>query len=68
MDNPAIVMSSGVGVRTTIDLTNGLKYGLDWPGQYWGNDPFAPPNPAVGDHRYGRRTSGGNHYLSTADR
>ncbi len=43
MDNPAIVMSSGVGVRTTIDLTNGLKYGLDWPGQYWGNDLLLRP-------------------------
>ncbi|HHT73072.1 MAG TPA: ABC transporter permease, partial [Firmicutes bacterium] len=37
------IMSSGVGVRTTIDLTNGLKYGLDWPGQYWGNDLLLRP-------------------------
>lgn len=43
MDNPTIIMSSGVGVRTTIDLTNGLKYGLDWPGQYWGNDLLLRP-------------------------
>lgn len=43
MDNSTIIMSSGVGVRTTIDLTNGLKYGLDWPGQYWGNDLLLRP-------------------------
>ncbi len=43
MDNSTISMSSGVGVRTTIDLTNGLKYGLDWPGQYWGNDLLLRP-------------------------
>lgn len=43
MKNPAIIMSSGVGVRTTIDLTNGLKYGLDWPGSYWGNDLLLRP-------------------------
>ncbi|MGI6036848.1 MAG: ABC transporter permease subunit [Limnochordia bacterium] len=36
MDNRALVMSSGVGVRTTVDLSNGLKYGLDWPGDFWG--------------------------------
>jgi len=32
MQNKTLVMSSGVGIRTTVDLTNGLKYGLDWPG------------------------------------
>ena len=32
MNNETLVMSSGVGIRTTVDLTNGLKYGLDWPG------------------------------------
>lgn len=36
MDNPVLIMSSGIGVRTTVDLTAGLKYGLDWPGQIWG--------------------------------
>lgn len=29
MNNPVLVLSSGVGVRTTVDLSNGLKYGLD---------------------------------------
>lgn len=29
MENPILVLSSGVGIRTTIDLTGGLKYGLD---------------------------------------
>src|SRR5690554_6715133 len=43
MDNPALIMSSGIGVRTSVDLTNGLKYGLDWPGQLWGNDLFLRP-------------------------
>lgn len=43
MDNPTLIMSSGVGVRTTVDLTNGLKYGLDWPGQYWGQDLLLRP-------------------------
>lgn len=32
MDNRVLIMSSGVGVRTTVDLSFGLKYGLDWPG------------------------------------
>lgn len=32
MNNKDLVMSSGVGIRTTVDLTNGLKYGLDSPG------------------------------------
>jgi len=43
MSNPRLIMGSGVGVRTTIDLTGGLKYGLDWPGQYWGNDLLLRP-------------------------
>jgi simple sugar transport system permease protein len=29
MDNTILVLSSGVGIRTTVDLTGGLKYGLD---------------------------------------
>jgi simple sugar transport system permease protein len=29
MDNEVLLLSSGVGVRTTIDLTGGLRYGLD---------------------------------------
>ncbi len=29
MDNEVLVLSSGVGIRTTVDLTGGLKYGLD---------------------------------------
>jgi simple sugar transport system permease protein len=29
MDNEVLVLSSGVGIRTTVDLTDGLKYGLD---------------------------------------
>ncbi len=29
MDNRVLVLSSGVGIRTTVDLTGGLKYGLD---------------------------------------
>lgn len=29
MDNPVLVLSSGVGIRTTIDLSGGLRYGLD---------------------------------------
>ncbi len=29
MDNQVLVLSSGVGIRTTVDLTAGLKYGLD---------------------------------------
>lgn len=29
MDNEVLVLSSGVGLRTTIDLTDGLKFGLD---------------------------------------
>ncbi len=29
MDNKVLVLSSGVGIRTTVDLTQGLKYGLD---------------------------------------
>lgn len=29
MDNPILILSSGVGVRTTVDLSGGLKYGLD---------------------------------------
>lgn len=29
MNNPVLVLGSGVGVRTTVDLSNGLKYGLD---------------------------------------
>lgn len=29
MDNPVLVLSSGVGIRTTVDLSGGLKYGLD---------------------------------------
>lgn len=36
MKNTTLVMSSGVGIRTTVDLTNGLKYGLDWPGASFG--------------------------------
>lgn len=43
MNNTTLVMSSGVGIRTTVDLTNGLKYGLDWPGQIWGNSTFLRP-------------------------
>ncbi len=43
MDNPQLIMGSGVGVRTTVDLTGGLKYGLDWPGQHWGNDLLLRP-------------------------
>ncbi len=35
MNNPALVMSSGVGIRTTVDLSRGLKYGLDQPGAGW---------------------------------
>ncbi|MDW7738436.1 MAG: ABC transporter permease [Bacillota bacterium] len=29
MDNEVLLLSSGVGIRTTIDLTGGLRYGLD---------------------------------------
>lgn len=29
MQNPVLVLSSGVGLRTTIDLSGGLRYGLD---------------------------------------
>lgn len=29
MDNEKLVLSSGVGLRSTIDLTGGLKYGID---------------------------------------
>ena len=29
MDNPILILSYGVGVRTTVDLSEGLKYGLD---------------------------------------
>ncbi len=29
MDNEVLVLSSGVGIRTTIDLYGGLRYGLD---------------------------------------
>lgn len=29
MDNKILVLSSGVGIRTTVDLSGGLKYGLD---------------------------------------
>ncbi len=29
MDNPRLVLSSGVGIRTTVDLSDGLKYGVD---------------------------------------
>ncbi len=29
MDNEVLVLSSGVGIRTTIDLTGGIRYGLD---------------------------------------
>jgi simple sugar transport system permease protein len=29
MDNKILILSSGVGVRTTIDLTGGIRYGLD---------------------------------------
>lgn len=29
MDNPILVLSSGVGIRTTIDLSGGIRYGLD---------------------------------------
>jgi simple sugar transport system permease protein len=29
MDNEVLVLSSGVGIRTTVDLSAGLKYGLD---------------------------------------
>jgi len=30
MDNPILILSYGVGVRTTVDLSGGLKYGLDY--------------------------------------
>jgi len=36
MNNTTLIMSQGIGVRTTVDLTDGLKYGLDWPGVTWG--------------------------------
>jgi len=36
MENRVLIMSQGIGVRTTVDLTGGLKYGLDWPGQAYG--------------------------------
>lgn len=29
MDNPILILSSGVGVRTTVDLQDGLRYGLE---------------------------------------
>lgn len=29
MNNPRLVLGSGVGIRTTVDLSDGLKYGLD---------------------------------------
>jgi len=29
MDNDVLVLSSGIGIRTTVDLSKGLKYGLD---------------------------------------
>lgn len=29
IENPVLLLSSGVGVRTTVDLSGGLKYGLD---------------------------------------
>src|SRR5690554_5788733 len=35
MNNTTLVMSSGVGIRTTVDLSRGLKYGLDQPGAGW---------------------------------
>lgn len=35
MDNPVLVLSGGVGIKNTIDLTGGIKYSLDnlvkWP-------------------------------------
>ncbi|MTI96622.1 MAG: ABC transporter permease [Firmicutes bacterium] len=37
MDNARLVLSRGTGIRTTIDLTDGLKYGMDWPGLSFGN-------------------------------
>ncbi len=43
MNNTTLVMSSGIGIRTTVDLTGGLKYGMDWPGQLWGNDTLLRP-------------------------
>ncbi len=36
MENRVLIMGQGIGVRTTVDLTDGLKYGLDWPGLSWG--------------------------------
>lgn len=36
MKNRVLIMGQGIGVRTTVDLTDGLKYGLDWPGLSWG--------------------------------
>ena len=43
MANETLIMSSGVGVRTTVDLTGGLKYGLDWPGAAFGYDNLLRP-------------------------
>ncbi len=40
MQNETLVLSSGVGIRTTIDLTDGLKFGLD--------DLFRIPLPIFG--------------------
>jgi simple sugar transport system permease protein len=29
MDNPVLVLNSGIGIKNTIDLSNGIKYSLD---------------------------------------
>lgn len=44
MTNRVLVLSSGVGIRTTVDLTGGLKYGLDWPGLAYGNPTLLRPD------------------------
>lgn len=52
MDNSVLVLSQGVGIRTTVDLTAGprmgihwagLKYGLDWPGFKYGMETLLRP-------------------------
>ena len=55
MDNPQLIMGSGVGVRTTVDLTGGLKYGLIGQASI-GKRPAAAANPTVDRTRFGRIT------------
>lgn len=52
MENEILVLSQGVGIRTTIDLAptvragvdwSGLRYALDWPGMRYGMDTLLRP-------------------------